>query len=117
MADVQPLLGQVMGVLQSGRGEQVLQWVERPVRQGDGADGFVQTYNRVAGRSASVRLASAQFSGRPAGDQLVVDGVVLLNLQDENQRVSTRELVLRAQFASRGGQAVLTQLSASEIPR
>jgi hypothetical protein len=38
-------------------------------------------------------------------------------LQDENQRVSTRELVLRAQFASRGGQAVLTQLSASEIPR
>ena len=117
MADVQPLLGQVMGVLQSGRGEQVLQWVERPVRQGDGADGFVQTYNRVAGRSASVRLASAQFSGRPAGDQLVVDGVVLLNLQDENQRVSTRELVLRAQFASRGGQAVLTQLSASEIAR
>jgi len=117
MADVQPLLGQVMGVLQSGRGEQVLQWVERPVRQGDGADGFVQTYNRVAGRSASVRLASAQFSGRPAGDQLVVDGVVLLNLQDENQQVSTRELVLRAQFASRGGQAVLTQLSASEIVR
>ena len=117
MADVQPLLGQVMGVLQSGRGEQVLQWVERPVRQGDGADGFVQTYNRVAGRSASVRLQSAQFSGRPAGDQLVVDGVVLLNLQDENQRVSTRELVLRAQFASRGGQAVLTQLSASEIAR
>ncbi len=117
MADVQPLLGQVMGVLQSGRGEQVLQWVERPVRQGDGADGFVQTYNRVAGRSANVRLASAQFSGRPAGDQLVVDGVVLLNLQDENQRVSMRELVLRAQFASRGGQAVLTQLSASEIAR
>lgn len=117
MADVQPLLGQVMGVLQSGRGEQVLQWVQRPVRQGDGADGFVQTYNRVAGRAANVRLGSAQFSGRPAGDQLVVDGVVLLQLQDENQRVSTRELALKAQFAFRDGQAVLTQLNASEIAR
>jgi hypothetical protein len=117
MADVQPLLGQVMGVLQSGRGEQVLRWVEQPARQGEGADGFVQTYNRVVGNSRNVRLGPVQFRGRAAGEQLLVDGVVLLHLQDENQQALTRELVLKAQFASRGGQAVLTQLDASEIAR
>ena len=70
MADVQPLLGQVMGVLQSGRGEQVLRWVERPTRQGDGADGFVQTYNRVVADSRKRAPGPAQFSGRPVGEQL-----------------------------------------------
>jgi hypothetical protein len=117
MADVQPLLGHVLGALQSGRGEQVLRWVERPTRQGDGADSFVQTYNRVVANSRSVRLGPVQFSGRSAGEQLLVDGVVLLHLQDENQQPATRELVLRAQFASRGGQPVMTQLTASEIAR
>ena len=117
MADVQPLLGQVMAALQSGRGEQVLRWVEPSTRPGDGADGFVQTYNRTVAHSRNVRLGSARFSGRPAGEQLLVDGVVLLHLQDENQQPSTRELVVWAQFATRGGQTVLTQLGASEIAR
>ena len=117
MADVQPLLGQVLGALQSGRGEQVLPWVERPSRQGDGADGFVQTYNRVVANARSVRVGPVRFSGRPQGEQLLVDGVVVLHVQDENQQSATRELSLRAQFASRGGQPVMTQLSASEIAR
>ncbi len=117
MADVQPLLGHVLGVLQSGRGEKVLPWVERPSRQGDGADGFVQTYNRVVANARSVRLGPVRFSGRPQGEQLLVDGVVVLLVQDENQQPATRELALRAQFASRGGQPVMTQLNASEIAR
>ena len=117
MADVQPLLAQVMGVLQSGRGEQVLRWVDRSARQGDGADGFVQVYNRVVGNSRSVRLGPVRFSGHSVGDQLTVDGVVRLHLLDESEQAVTRELVLRAQFASRRGQTVLTQLGASESAR
>ena len=117
MEDVQPLLGQVLGVLQSGRGEQVLRWVERPVRPGDGADGFVQAYNRAVANARAVRLGPVRFSGRPVGDGLQVDGLVTLHLQDEYQQASTRELVLRAQFAARGGQAVLTRLNASEMTR
>lgn len=117
MEDVQPLLGQVLGVLQSGRGEQVLRWVERPVRPGDGADGFVLAYNRAVVNARAVRLGAVRFSGRPVGDGLQVDGLVTLHLQDEYQQASTRELVLRAQFAARGGQAVLTRLNASEMTR
>lgn len=117
MEDVQPLLGQVLGVLQSGRGEQVQRWVDRPVRPGDGADGFVQVYNRAVVNARVVRLGTVRFSGRPAGDGLLVDGLVTLHVQDEYQQPSTRELALRAQFSSRDGQAVLTRLSASETAR
>lgn len=117
MDDVQPLLGNVLAAMQSGRGEQVLRWVERPSRPGDGADGFVQTFNRVVGDARAVRVGAVRFSGRPGDDGLVVDGVVLLQLNDENQNQVKQELVLRAQFASRGGQAVLTRLSASEPTR
>ncbi len=117
MEDVQPLLGQVLGVLQSGRGEQVQRWMDRPVRAGDGADGFVQVYNRAVVNARVVRLGTVRFSGRPAGDGLLVDGMVTLHVQDEHQQSSTRELALRAQFSSRDGQAVLTRLSASETAR
>ena len=117
MDDVQPLLGHVLGALQSGRGEQVLRWVERPIRPGDGAEGFVQTYNRAVGNARAVRVGAVRFDGRPAAEGLQVEGVVLLHVQDENQQAATRELVLHAQFASKGGQAVLTRLNASETLR
>jgi len=117
MGDVQPLLGHILAAMQSGRGEQVLRWVERPSRPGDGAEEFVQTFNRVVGDARAVRVAGVRFSGRPGDDGLTVDGVVLLHLNDAKQNQISQELVLRAQFASRSGQAVLTRLIASEPAR
>ncbi len=117
MAEVQPLLGHLLDVLGSGRGEQIHRFLDRSARQGDGAESFVQTYNRVVANAGKVRLGPVQFSGRPAGDNLVVDGVVLLMMQDENLQPVTRQLVVKAQFSSRGGQAVMTQVTASELAR
>jgi len=117
MLDVQPLLAQLLGALQSGRGEQVIRLVDRAARQGDGGARFADIYNRTVSGSRSVKLGPVQFAGRSGAEQLVVDGVVLLHLQDEGAQISTRELVLRASFASRGGQPVLTQLSAGESAR
>lgn len=117
MAEVQPLLGHLLDVLGSGRGEQINRLIDRSGRDGAGADGFVQTYNRVVANGGKVRLGPVQFSGRQEGDALAVDGVVLLMLHDENRQPVTRELVLKALFASRGGQPVMTQVTASELAR
>lgn len=114
MDDVQQLLGNVLAAMHSGSGDQVLRWVERSSRPGDGADGFVRAYNRAVGNARTVRVGAVRFNSRPSGEGLLVDGVVLLHLEGENRQASTQELVLRAQFASRGGQAVLTRLNASE---
>lgn len=120
MADVQPLLGQLLVALQSGRGEQVSRLVDRSSSQGDGSVRFVDAYNRAIGGARVVSLGGARFAGRSSGgEQLVVDGVVQLQLQspDDARQVNTRELVVRAQFASRAGQPVLTQLSAGDVAR
>ena len=117
MVDVQPLLAQLLGALQSGRGDQVIRLVDRSARQGDSGARFADVYNRTISGSRAVKLGPVQFAGRNGGDHLVVDGVVLLHLQDEGSQNSTRELVVRALFALRGGQPVLTQLSASDSGR
>lgn len=111
MADVQPLLGQLLSALQSGRGEQVARLVDASARQGDGSDRLVDAYNRITSGARVVRLGSVQFASRGAGEQLIVDGVVLMHLQEDSGVPSTHELVLRAQFAARGGQPVLTQIT------
>ena len=91
--------------------------MDRSARQGDGGARFADVYNRTISGSRAVKLGQVQFAGRNGGDHLVVDGVVLLHLQDEGSQNSTKELVVRALFASRGGQPVLTQLSASDSGR
>ena len=78
---------------------------------------FWVAYNRVVNRARSVRVGSARFNGRPSADGLSVDGVVLLEVQDDNQQTVTRELVLRAQFAWLGGQPALLRLNAGETSR
>jgi len=115
--DVQPLLGQLLGALQSGKGDQVVRLIDRSARAGDAADGFLPAYDRVVNRARTVRVGSARFNGRPSADGLSVDGVVLLEVQDDNQQTVTRELVLRAQFAWLGGQPALLRLNAGETSR
>ena len=65
----------------------------------------------------SANLGQVQFAGRAGGEQLVVDGVIQLQLQDNSQQLFMKEFVLRAQFASRAGQTVMTQLVAGEGTR
>lgn len=115
MAEVQPTLANVIGALQSGRGEDVVQWLDRASRRSEGAASFVQAYNRVLAGSRVVRLGQAQFRSRTAADQLVVDGAIQLHLQDDSQRTIVRDFHLRAYFASRDGGPVLTQLVASGV--
>jgi hypothetical protein len=117
LADVQPLLGQLLGALESGRGEQVIRLLDYSAQQGDGGARFVDVYKRALSGARVVRLGPVRFAGRNGNDQLFVEGVVQFHLQDDSQQLTTRELVLRALFASRGGRPVLTQLSASEIGR
>ena len=117
MADVQPMLGQLLSAFASGRGDQIIRLVDRSARQGDGGARFVELYNRTVSGARGVRVGAVQFADRGVGEQLAVDGVVLLQIVDEGARPQTRELVVRAWFASRDGQPVLTQLTSGEAAR
>ena len=115
MSDVQPLLTQLLGALQSGRGDQAARLVDRSARPDDSR--FTDAFSRMLSGSRVIRLGQVQFAGRAGGEQLVVDGVIQLQLQDNSQQLFMKEFVLRAQFASRAGQTGMTQLVAGEGTR
>lgn len=114
LADAQPILSQLIQAMQSGRGEDMLNGLDRSLRQSSGAVELVLAYNHLVGGSRAIRLGAVQLKSRPLADRLVIDGVVPLVLQDQGQPAPIRELRLRALFTQRGGQAVLTELSAGE---
>lgn len=111
MSEVQPLLNQLLGALQSGRGDAAVRLIDTMARQSGAGAGFSEAYERTLGGGRLLRIGQVQFAGRPTGDQLVVDGVLQLQVQENGQEAASREFVLRAAFVSRGGQPVLTQLS------
>jgi hypothetical protein len=112
MDQVQPMLTNVLHSLQSGQGEQVLQWLERSSRQGEAATRFVAAYNQRLAGSRVTGLGPVRFTSRQAGGQLVVDGMVQLWLQDERQQTTRQDFRLRAYFMPRDGGPVLARLEA-----
>lgn len=112
MGQVQPVLSNVTLALQSGRGEEALQWLERSSRNDAFAAQFAQKYHQALAGSRVTGLGQVRFTPRFAAEQLVVDGVVQLRLQDEKQQASVRDFHLRAYFRSQGGAPVLARLVA-----
>ncbi|MDO9604890.1 DnaJ domain-containing protein [Hydrogenophaga sp.] len=112
MGQVQPVLSNVTLALQSGRGEEALQWLERSSRNDAFAAQFSQKYHQALAGSRVTGLGQVRFTPRFAAEQLVVDGVVQLRLQDEKQQASVRDFHLRAYFRSQGGAPVLARLVA-----
>lgn len=112
MDQVQPLLTNLLNSLQSGQGEQVLQWLERSSRQSESATRFAAVYNqRLAGLRVT-GLGPVRFTSRHAGGQFVVDGIVQLWLQDERQQTIRQDFRLRAYFMPRDSGPVLARLEA-----
>lgn len=112
MADVQPAMAQVLNALQTGRGEAVVQTLDRDWRGHPAAARFASRYNQLlAGRSVAGLGQVKLRSGREAG-MFVVDGVIDLQLQDSGTPTQTHTLRLRAFFLPQEGAPVLTQLVA-----
>ena len=112
MGQVQPVLSNVTLALQSGRGEEALQWLERSSRTDAFAAQFVRKYHQTLGGARVTGLGQVRFTPRFAAEQLVVDGVVQLRLQDEKQQASVKDFHLRAYFRSQGSDPVLARLVA-----
>ena len=110
LEQVQPLLTNVLQSLQSGRADQVLQWLDRPARQGDAAARFAAAYNQTLAGYRVTGLGPMGFSSRFTGGQLVVDGMVQLSLVDERQQATSKDFRLRAYFSSRDSTPVLARL-------
>jgi hypothetical protein len=113
MAQVQPQLALVLSGLESGKGENVVRWLDGSWREHPAANAFVSNYQRMVAGHSVLQLGKVQLHSRSEAEQLVVDGVVELYLQENgNAEPHIQELQVSAHFRPHdgGGQPLMTQV-------
>lgn len=116
IAEVQPTLALLVDAVQTGRGENLVQWVDRAWYPHPATASFVHQFNQLLAGQHVTQLGKVAFRSRMAAEQLVVDGVIELHLQDGSRPEQVRELQLRAHFMPQdSGKPVLTRLVAGTL--
>ena len=114
MQQVHPLMSNVLASLPSGRGETLAQWIAPEWRSRPSNQAFVSQFNQWLAGQRVKEVNKIALSSQPQGDNLIVDGVVQVTTLQTAAGEQARSLRLRALFQPQDGQAVLTQLTASE---
>jgi hypothetical protein len=111
LAEVQPLLSQLLQHLESGRGERLIDLLDREARSKSGAQALSQQYDGLVDGKKPVRLSHVEFKSEPADGRLLVTGHVRLQVGEQTIGTMGKKMVLRAEFALRQGTVVMTGLS------
>ncbi|ROZ66182.1 hypothetical protein EEB15_26775 [Ramlibacter sp. WS9] len=95
--------------LESGRGERLLNLLERDARNAPAARALARQFDGLVAGAHPVKLAKVEFRAEPADGRLFVVGHVRLHTGDAS---AAKPLALRIEFMSREGTVVMTGLSA-----
>lgn len=96
----QPLLADLLHMLESGQADRLQRWTARATQQDDSAERFANAYRRLMGDSVVTGLGQVRFDLRSGADRPVVQGLVQLRMLDRNQQATVRDFRLRAQFVA-----------------
>lgn len=113
LSEAQPLLTQVLQMLETGSGEQLLRLLDPKARQAPAAQELSRSFEQMVRGARPVRLTQVEFKGEPRDGVLLVTGRIRLHAGEPTIGSYGQKLVLRAEFASRGGHVMLTGLSGS----
>lgn len=111
LSDAQPLLTQVLQMLETGSGDQLLRLLEADARQSPGAQALSRNFEQLVKGARPVHLSQVEFKGEPRDGVLLVTGRIRLHAGETTIGSHGQRLLLRAEFASRGGKVMLTNLS------
>ncbi|MES2937407.1 MAG: J domain-containing protein [Pseudomonadota bacterium] len=114
MAEVHPILSRLLQQLESGAGERVIGLLDRDARAAPAAQALLRQYNGLVEGARQVRVANAQFRAEPQEGRLVVIGQVLMQVGDPQAGATPREFAVQAEFVSRDGAVVMTQLGRAQ---
>ncbi|MBU4518505.1 MAG: hypothetical protein KJ677_03765, partial [Gammaproteobacteria bacterium] len=116
LAQVQPVLSNLMGSLPGARGEHLAHWIDADFRAHPDTGRFVSRFNQLLAGQRVTQLGAVRFSARTQGEQLVVEGVIQLHTLGADEQARVRDLHLRAFFQPHEGRTALTQLVAASLP-
>jgi hypothetical protein len=111
LSDAQPLLTQVLQMLETGSSDQLLRMLDSDARQAPGAQALSRQFDQLVKGARPVRLMHVDFNGEPRNGVLLVTGRIRLQAGETTIGAQGQRFLLRAEFASRGGKVILTDLS------
>lgn len=111
LSDAQPLLTQVLQMLETGSGEQLLRLLEADARKQPGAVALSRQYEQLVRGGRPIRLSQVEFKGEPRDGVLLVTGRIHMHAGEPTIGSHGERLVLKAEFAQKGGKVQLTGLS------
>lgn len=111
LGDAQPLLTQLLQMLETGSGEQLLRLLEADARKQPAAVALSRHYEQMVRGGRPIRLSQVEFKGEPRDGVLLVTGRIHMHAGEPTIGSHGERLVLRAEFAHKGGRVQLTGLS------
>lgn len=113
MRPMQPLLADLLHMLETGQTERVRRWAASQTHQEDVAARFARAYGRTLAGAEVAGLGQAQFDLREADGQPVVHGTVQIRLRETGREGTVlKDFRLRAHFRQQEGGPTLSRLEA-----
>lgn len=108
----QPVLADLLHMLESGQSERVHIWAARATQQDSSAQRFASAYRKLLDDAVVTGLGPVRFDLAQVQDRQVVRGSVQIRMLDRDQQVTVKDFRLRAHFVSRSHGPQLASLDA-----
>ena len=115
LMEAQPLLSQLLQVMESGRGERILNLLDPDARSKPSAQALSRQYDSLVDGAKPVRVSHVEFKAEPGDGRLLVVGYLRLLAGEQSIGSLGKKMVLRAEFVSREGNVVITGLSGGPV--
>ena len=115
MSQAQPLLSQLLQVMESGRGERILSLLDADARSKPSAQALSRQYDTLVDGARPVHVSHVEFKAEPGDGRLLVVGYLRVLAGEQTIGSLGKKMVLRAEFASREGSIVITGLSGGPV--
>jgi hypothetical protein len=111
LKEAQPLLTQLLQLMEGGQGDRILNLLDVDARNKPSAQALSRQYDSLVDGARPVRLSHVEFKAQQADGRLLVIGQFRLIAGEQTIGSLGKRMVLRAEFASREGNVVITGLS------
>jgi len=115
LTEAQPLLAQLLQLMESGRGERILNLLDAEARNKPSAQALSRQYDTLVDGARPVRLSHVEFKAEPGDGRLFVVGQFRVLAGEQTIGAMGKKMVLRAEFVSRDGNVVITGLSGGPV--
>ena len=115
LVEAQPLLSQLLQVMESGRGDRILNLLDAEARNRPSAQALSRQYEMLVDGARPVRVSHVELKAEPGDGRLLVVGYFRVLAGEQAIGAIGKRMVLRAEFASREGTVVLTGLSGGPV--